>query len=127
VFEVGFSELVLILLISLLVLGPQKLPKLARDVGRWVGRARGMARQLREQLDHEQQIAEWAEEDKRRNAAVMNSPPPTDDTYSAAHDVAAPAAPAVAVEAPPVVTPAEVSAPAEHRPTILKPGTPHVD
>jgi sec-independent protein translocase protein TatB len=52
-FEVGFSELLLIFAIALVVLGPQKLPKLAQQVGRWVGRARAMARQFREQLEEE--------------------------------------------------------------------------
>ncbi len=50
-FEVGFTEIILILGIALLVLGPEKLPKLANQVGRWAGRARAMARQLRQQLD----------------------------------------------------------------------------
>lgn len=52
-FEVGFTEIILILGIALLVLGPEKLPKLASQVGRWAGRARAMARQLRQQLDEE--------------------------------------------------------------------------
>jgi sec-independent protein translocase protein TatB len=52
-FEVGFTEIVLILGIALLVLGPEKLPKLASQIGRWAGRARAMARQLRQQLDDE--------------------------------------------------------------------------
>ena len=52
-FEVGFSELLLIFAIALIVLGPQKLPKLAQQVGRWVGRARAMARQFRDQLEDE--------------------------------------------------------------------------
>jgi|SRR6478735_5786102 len=52
-FEVGFTELLLIFAIALVVLGPQKLPKLAQQVGRWVGRARAMARQFREQLEEE--------------------------------------------------------------------------
>ena len=43
-FEVGFTEIILILGIALLVLGPEKLPKLANQVGRWAGRARSMAR-----------------------------------------------------------------------------------
>jgi Tat protein translocase TatB subunit len=55
-FEVGFTEIVLILGIALLVLGPEKLPKLANQVGRWAGRARAMARQLRQQLDEEDTV-----------------------------------------------------------------------
>jgi sec-independent protein translocase protein TatB len=52
-FEVGFSELLLIFALALIVLGPEKLPKLAQQVGRWVGRARAMARQFRDQLEEE--------------------------------------------------------------------------
>lgn len=51
--EVGFSEILLISVLALIVLGPEKLPKVAAEIGRWVGRARSMARQFREQLDEE--------------------------------------------------------------------------
>lgn len=59
-FEVGFTEIVLILGLALLVLGPEKLPGLAQKVGRWTGRARAMARQLRTQLEHEVTLEELA-------------------------------------------------------------------
>lgn len=52
-FEIGFSEIVLIFGLALVVLGPEKLPRLAANVGRWMGRARAMARQFREQLETE--------------------------------------------------------------------------
>ncbi len=52
-FEVGFTELLLISALALLVLGPQKLPKLAQQIGRWIGRARAMARQFKDQLEEE--------------------------------------------------------------------------
>lgn len=59
-FEVGFTEIVLILGLALLVLGPEKLPGLAEKVGRWTGRARAMARQLRTQLEQEVTLEEMA-------------------------------------------------------------------
>jgi sec-independent protein translocase protein TatB len=39
-FEVGFSELLVIAVVALLVLGPERLPKAARFAGLWVRRAR---------------------------------------------------------------------------------------
>ena len=62
-FEVGFTEIILILGIALVVLGPEKLPKVAADIGRWVGRARAMARQFKAQLDEEVVKADrdWAQ------------------------------------------------------------------
>ena len=56
--DVGFSEILLTSAIALIVLGPERLPKVARQVGNWVGRARAMARQLSEQLEREVNVAE---------------------------------------------------------------------
>src|ERR1700744_3713502 len=52
-FDIGFSEVLLIFVIALVVLGPEKLPRAASQVGRWVGRARAMARQFKDQLEEE--------------------------------------------------------------------------
>ncbi len=91
-FEVGFTEIILILGIALLVLGPEKLPKLANQVGRWAGRARAMARQLRQQLDEEVTIIEkddFGPAVRRPPATpVVGTPPP------------APPAPTASVEKP---------------------------
>ena len=57
-FDVGFQELVLLFVIGLLVLGPQKLPKVAAEIGKWVGRARRTATQLRRQLEREIELSE---------------------------------------------------------------------
>ena len=77
-FEVGFTEIVLIFGIALLVLGPARLPKLAADLGRWAGRARAMARQLRTQLEQEvNQFDPLAPDTARKPAAgPIHSPAP---------------------------------------------------
>ena len=57
-FEMGFMELVLVAVIGLLVLGPQRLPKVAAEIGKWIGRARRTATQLRRQLEREIELSE---------------------------------------------------------------------
>lgn len=52
-FDVGFSELVVCFLVALIVLGPQKLPPLARALGRLTGRARAYVRNLSAELERE--------------------------------------------------------------------------
>ena len=87
-FEVGFTEILLILGIALLVLGPEKLPGLAEKVGRWTGRARAMARQLRTQLEHEVTMEEMTRSRPAQPASPPPSPPPS------APEAATPASPA---------------------------------
>jgi sec-independent protein translocase protein TatB len=85
-FEVGFTEIVLILGIALLVLGPERLPKLAADVGRWAGKARAMARQLKTQLEQEASTLNEVRkpfddlrnplDDTPQKAQTIHTPPP---------------------------------------------------
>jgi sec-independent protein translocase protein TatB len=51
VFDLGWSEMGIVLLVALLVLGPKEMPKLARDLGRWVGKARALAREFQRSLE----------------------------------------------------------------------------
>lgn len=57
-FDVGFGELIVIGVVALLVLGPERMPKLARDVGRWVGSARRYVNRIREDIDREVELTE---------------------------------------------------------------------
>ena len=45
-FDLGWSELLLIGVVALIVVGPKDLPVLFRNVGRFVGKAKGMAREF---------------------------------------------------------------------------------
>ncbi|MDA8420552.1 MAG: Sec-independent protein translocase protein TatB [Pseudomonadota bacterium] len=51
-FDFSFSELVLIGLIALIVLGPQRLPEVARALGRWMARLRRFLEDVKRDVDH---------------------------------------------------------------------------
>ncbi|HEY5568273.1 MAG TPA: Sec-independent protein translocase protein TatB [Gammaproteobacteria bacterium] len=90
-FDVGFSELVLLFVIGLLVLGPERLPKVATQLGRWVGRARRTASQLRHQLEREIALSEIEQSRKRKES---NPPPASGPSKSATEPPKSPASPA---------------------------------
>ncbi|RSC27239.1 twin-arginine translocase subunit TatB [Pseudomonas putida] len=52
-FEIGFSELLLVGVVALLVLGPERLPVAMRTVGRGLGQARQAMNTLRAQVERE--------------------------------------------------------------------------
>ncbi len=52
-FDVGFSELVLIAIVALLVVGPEKLPGLARQVGSWIGTTKRFVNSVRADIERE--------------------------------------------------------------------------
>ena len=52
-FDIGFWELCLIGLVSLIVIGPEKLPKVARIAGFWVGKGRHMVASVKEEIKEE--------------------------------------------------------------------------
>ena len=52
-FEIGFPELVILAVVGLVVLGPERLPKAARFVGLWVRRARAQWYSVKAELENE--------------------------------------------------------------------------
>ena len=50
---IGFSELIILFLIGLIVLGPERLPRVANQLGGWLGQARRMTRVMKRQLEEE--------------------------------------------------------------------------
>lgn len=64
-FDIGWSELLLVLVVALVVVGPKDLPRLMRTIGRWVGKARNMADQFKksfEEMAHETELSELRNE-----------------------------------------------------------------
>ena len=60
-FDVGFWEVSLIFVVALLVVGPEKLPGLARTVGLYVGKARRYADHVRREIENDVRAAELKE------------------------------------------------------------------
>ena len=50
-FDIGWSEMAVIMLVALVVIGPKDLPRLARNVGQWVAKGRAMAREFQRSLE----------------------------------------------------------------------------
>ena len=50
---ISFQELILLMMIGLIVLGPERLPRVANQLGRWLGQARRMTRVMKRQLEDE--------------------------------------------------------------------------
>jgi sec-independent protein translocase protein TatB len=78
-FDVAPTELLLVAVVALVVIGPKDLPKAMRFVGHWVGRARGVARHFRSGFDEMVRQAELEEMEKKwaaENARIMAEHPP---------------------------------------------------
>ena len=60
-FDVGFWELALIALVALIVIGPERLPKVARTAGLWLGRGRRFIANVKADIDREIKAEELKE------------------------------------------------------------------
>ena len=50
-FDIGWTEITVILVIAIIVIGPKDLPKVLRTVGQWVAKAKAMTRDFRGHVD----------------------------------------------------------------------------
>ena len=108
-FGIDSSELLVVALVALVVIGPKDLPRVMRTVGYWVGRARGMARHFRSGIDtmiREAELEEMEQKWKAENERIMREypalppvegsetlPPPASADLSATPDAPAPIPP----------------------------------
>lgn len=98
--DIGFLELMLIGIVGLLVLGPERLPRAARTAGMWVGKIKrtvsGMQREISAQLEAEELRQTLNEQHKKLDdslkkakldvESIANSPPSSGATSSAQKD-----------------------------------------
>lgn len=95
-FEIGIWELVLIMVVALIVIGPARLPEVARTLGRWVGKARGMMRSVKAEIDRELAAEELQRVLSKQAASVdpfeMIEKPAKPAASAPTADAAAPAA-----------------------------------
>jgi len=70
VFEIGFSELLLVAVIGLLVLGPERLPTAIRTASLWIGRIRRQFHEIKTEVERE--IGADEIRAQLRNEAIMD-------------------------------------------------------
>lgn len=72
-FDIGFSELLLIMVIGLVVLGPERLPVAVRTVAGWIKALRSLASSVQHELAHELKLQELQESLKKVEKAGMEN------------------------------------------------------
>ena len=78
-FDVGASELLLIVVLAIVVIGPKDLPMALRTAGRWIGKVRRISGHFRvgvETMIREAELAEMEKKWREQNAAIMAAHPP---------------------------------------------------
>ena len=86
-FDIGFWELMLIGVVALLVVGPERLPKLAYTAGKWLGKGRSMLSAVKSEIDKEvkaEELKEILEKQKRQMNPIQDV---IDETSSAVRDL----------------------------------------
>jgi len=87
VFDIGASELLLIVIVAVVVIGPKDLPLALRTAGRWIGKVRRVSGHFRagvETMIREAELAEMEKKWREQNEAIMREHPPHSASAEAA-------------------------------------------
>ncbi len=123
-FDVAPTELLLVVVVALVVIGPKDLPKAMRVVGKWMGKARGMARHFRAGLDTMMREAELEELEKQwreQNEAIMREFPRIDDADATAASTSPKAAEEGKTEPAAAPAPSDLAAPDQAETHVVPP------
>lgn len=128
-FGISFSELLLVGLVALLVLGPERLPGAARTAGLWIGRLKRSFNAIKQEVEreigadeirrqlHNEHILSLEQEARKILSPVQEPAKPVEPVAENSIAPATEAAP-VAPTAPTEPAPTPVAAPAPHDPTL---------
>ena len=96
-FDIGATELLLIIVVAVLVIGPKDMPMALRTAGRWIGKLRKVSGHFRAGLDamvREAEMEDMQKEWDRRNAEIMKKHPDASAETGQLTDASAEVAPA---------------------------------
>lgn len=94
-FDVGASELFLIVVVAVVVIGPKDMPMALRTAGRWIGKMRKVSNHFRSGLDamvREAELEDMERKWREQNDAIMKASPQLPSMHPTADDMQAPAA-----------------------------------
>lgn len=80
-FDIGASELLMIVIVAVVVIGPKDLPRALRTAGRWIGKVRRTSNHFRSGIEAMIREAELEDMEKKwaeQNARIMAEHPPVD-------------------------------------------------
>lgn len=74
-FDFGFSELMICGVVGLVVLGPERLPLVAKTAGQWIGKAQRFVQQMKDDIDREAELSELKKikDDAQKMASDLNA------------------------------------------------------
>lgn len=78
-FDFGFSELMVIGAVALVVLGPERLPTVARTAGEWLGKAQRLVQQVKSDIEREAELSELKKFSRKPRASPTISTRPSKD------------------------------------------------
>ncbi len=89
-FDIGFTEIALISVVALLIVGPERLPSMVRKVGLWVGRIRRYATSVRQDIErelHAEELRELSRESGKIGGELGGLKSAMDETRNALGDM----------------------------------------
>lgn len=94
-FDVGASELFMIVIVAVVVIGPKDMPMALRTAGRWIGKMRKVSNHFRSGLDamvREAELEDMERKWREQNEAIMKASPQLPSMHPTSEDMQAPTA-----------------------------------